>query len=42
MSFWQFMAAVNGYVAANAPDDKSLDDAEIDEIWNWMNDGDRR
>ena len=42
MSFWQFMAAVNGYVAANAPDDKSLDDAEIDEIWNWMDDGDRR
>lgn len=41
MSFWQFMAAVNGYVAANTPDDKSLDETEIDEIWDWMN-GDRR
>lgn len=41
MSLWQFMAAVNGYVAANAPDDKSLDETEIDEIWDWMN-GDRR
>lgn len=32
MSFWQFMAAVNGYVAANSPDDKTLDDDDINSI----------
>ena len=42
MSFWQFMAAVNGYVAANAPEDKSLDDGEAEALWqmveNWNGD----
>ncbi|SOC93552.1 hypothetical protein SAMN05216358_3731 [Rhizobium sp. AN5] len=36
MSVWQFMAAVDGYVEANTPDDGSLTTKEIDELWDWV------
>lgn len=36
MSMWQFMAAVDGYVKANTPDDGSLSESEIDELWEWL------
>lgn len=33
MSLWQWMSAVNGYVAANSTDeDKSLSDDEADDL----------
>ncbi len=38
MSMWQFMAAVDGYAKAHAPDDeKSLSTKEKDELWGWLN-----
>jgi len=37
MSVWQFIAAVDGYVAANTPeDDKSLTQKEKDELAEWL------
>lgn len=30
------MAAVDGYVDANTPDDGSLTAKEIDELWDWV------
>ena len=39
MSFWQFMAAVNGYVAANTPDDKTLNEDEIAALGDWIDGG---
>lgn len=36
MSMWQFMAAVDGYVQANSPDDGSLTTKERDELAEWM------
>ncbi|MNL52494.1 hypothetical protein D3C87_1756780 [compost metagenome] len=39
MTVWQFMAAVDGYVEANTPDDGSLTTQEIDELWDWVQGG---
>ena len=36
MSMWQFMMAVEGYVAANSPDDGKLSSGEVDEMWRWL------
>ncbi|QFT69603.1 hypothetical protein FIU93_22650 [Labrenzia sp. THAF35] len=37
MSMWQYMAALDGYIRANSPDDQSrLSDKEADEIFAWM------
>ena len=37
MSVWQYMAALDGYIAANsAEDDKSLSSKERDELADWM------
>lgn len=37
MSVWQFVAAVDGYVEANTPDDdRSLTVTEIDELWDFV------
>lgn len=37
MSLWQFMAAVDGYIAANTPEnERGLSDKEKDELWNWL------
>lgn len=36
MSVWQFMSAVDGYAEANTPDDGALTNAEIDELWDWV------
>lgn len=37
MSMWQFMAAVEGYIKANTPeDDGKLGSKEADELWEWM------
>lgn len=33
---WQFMAAVDGFVAANSPDDGKLGEKEADELWQWL------
>lgn len=36
MSVWQFMAALDGYIAANSPEDKGLTTKEADELWEWV------
>lgn len=36
MSMWQFMAAVDGYVQANTPDDGALSPKEKDELADWL------
>jgi hypothetical protein len=36
MSVWQFLAAVDGYINANSPDDGSLTSREVDELWAWI------
>ncbi|WP_162931517.1 hypothetical protein [Mesorhizobium sp. DCY119] len=36
MSVWQFMAALEGFVKANSPDDGKLGGKEADELWEWM------
>lgn len=36
MSMWQFMAAVDGYIEANASDDVALTAKEVDELWSWL------
>lgn len=36
MSMWQFMAAIEGYAKVNNPEDDSISDQEVDEIWEWM------
>jgi hypothetical protein len=38
LSLWQFASYVNGWIAANTPDDGSLDTEEIDELWELIND----
>lgn len=40
MSMWQYMAAVDGYVKANTPDDGKATSAELDDVWRWMNEKD--
>lgn len=37
MSVWQYMAALDGFVAAHDPDaDKALSADEADDLWNWL------
>lgn len=36
MSMWQFMAAVDGYIKANTPDDGKMTEPEVDELWDWL------
>lgn len=36
LSLWQFNAAVEGYLDAHVPEDRSMSGAEADEIWAWM------
>lgn len=36
MSMWQFMAAVEGYAKAHAPDDGKISSSDADEVWQWM------
>lgn len=37
MSMWQYMAALDGYVAANTPEsEKGLSAKEKDELWDWL------
>ena len=36
MSMWQFTAAVEGYIAANTPDDGKLGSKEADELYEWL------
>lgn len=37
MSMWQFFAACEGYRQAHDPEaGKELSNAEVDEIWAWM------
>lgn len=39
MSMWQFLAAVDGYIAANSTEDKGLSEAEKDELFAWVMEG---
>ncbi len=39
MSVWEFMAAVDGYVEAHSTDDSSLTTQEVDELWEWIQEG---
>lgn len=40
MSFWQWLAAVNGYAAANSPKGgATLTEAEKDELWTMVDEG---
>jgi hypothetical protein len=36
MSMWQYMAAIDGYIAANSPDDKGMTAKEADDIWDFI------
>ncbi|WP_262928064.1 hypothetical protein [Rhizobium cauense] len=36
MSMWQFTAAIEGYIAANTPDDGKMGDREADELFDWL------
>lgn len=36
MSMWQYAAAIEGYIKANTPDDGKMSSAEVDEVWQWM------
>ncbi|CDM57195.1 hypothetical protein [Rhizobium favelukesii] len=36
MSMWQFTAAVEGYIAANSPDDGKMGDKEADDLFAWL------
>lgn len=33
---WQYMAAIDGYIQANTADDGKLSNAEVDDVWQWM------
>jgi len=37
MSVWKFLAAWEGYVKANSPEDNGLSTSEVDELWDWIN-----
>lgn len=36
MSVWQYMAALDGYVAAQGGEEKGLSKAEEDELADWL------
>ncbi len=33
---WEYMAAIEGYVKANSPDDGKMSSAEVDDVWQWL------
>jgi hypothetical protein len=36
-SLWTFLAALDGYIAANSADeDKKINADEVDDLWNWI------
>jgi len=40
MSMWQYMAALDGYIKANTPDEPGkLSESEKDELWDWVKAG---
>ena len=40
MSMWQYMAALDGYIKANTPDEPGkLSEAEKDDLWDWIKAG---
>ncbi|GLU29468.1 hypothetical protein Brsp01_47010 [Brucella sp. NBRC 12950] len=40
MSMWQYMAALDGYIKANTPDEPGkLSDSEKDDLWDWIKAG---
>lgn len=40
MSLFQYFAALDGFIAANSPDDnKSLSEKEKDDLWAWIDGG---
>ncbi|MFC5584435.1 hypothetical protein ACFPOD_04875 [Nitratireductor kimnyeongensis] len=40
MSVWQYLAAVDGYMAAHAGEQDGLSGSEVDELWEWMQEKD--
>jgi len=36
MSMWQWMAAAEGFIAANSPEETGLSPSEVDELWEWL------
>lgn len=38
-SFWQFLAAWNGYVEANAPRDGKITEREAEDLFGWIDEG---
>ena len=36
MSVWQYMAALDGFIAANSPEEKGLTAKEADDLWDWI------
>ena len=36
MSMFQYFAALDGFVAANSPEDKGMTKQEEDELWAWL------
>lgn len=36
MSVWKYLAAVDGYAAANSPEDVGLSDGEKNELAEWL------
>ncbi len=36
MSMWQYMAAIDGYITANSPDEKGLTAGETDDLWDFI------
>ena len=36
MSIWEYMAALDGYIKANSPDNGGLSEKEKDELADWL------
>ena len=39
LSLWQFLAAWNGYVAANSPSSGKLTESEAEALFDWIDEG---
>ncbi|WP_282186073.1 hypothetical protein [Ochrobactrum sp. Marseille-Q0166] len=40
MSMWKYMAALDGYIKANTPDEPGkLSESEKDDLWDWIKAG---
>ncbi len=40
MSMWQYMAAMDGYIKANTPNEPGkLSESEKDDLWDWLQGG---